>query len=85
MQTDKEKLRSFVVENFLFGQEDYEFSDDDSLMERGIIDSTGVLELVGFVQESFGIRVDDRDLRPQNLDSISNLIQFLATKRPVAS
>ena len=85
MQTDKEKLRSFVVENFLFGQEDYEFSDDDSLMERGIIDSTGVLELVGFVQENFGIRVDDRDLRPQNLDSISNLIQFLATKRPVAS
>ncbi len=84
MVADKEKLREFVVENFLFGQENFEFSDDDSLMGKGIIDSTGVLELVAFIQESFGIQVDDRDLIPENLDSISNVMRFLATKEPAA-
>ncbi|MGO8792225.1 MAG: acyl carrier protein [Terriglobia bacterium] len=73
-----------MVENFLFGQENFEFSDDDSLMGKGIIDSTGVLELVAFIQESFGIQVDDRDLIPENLDSISNVMRFLATKEPAA-
>jgi acyl carrier protein len=82
---DKEKLREFVVENFLFGQENFEFADDDSLMGKGIIDSTGVLELVAFIQDSFGIQVDDRDLIPENLDSISNVMRFLATKEPAAS
>ena len=84
MVADKEKLREFVVENFLFGQENFEFSDDNSLMGKGIIDSTGVLELVAFIQESFGIQVDDRDLIPENLDSISNVMRFLATKEPAA-
>jgi acyl carrier protein len=81
---DKEELRGFVVENFLFGQEDFEFSDDDSLMEKGIIDSTGVLELVAFIQENFGVQVDDRDLIPENLDSISKVMRFLMTKKPKA-
>lgn len=85
MVADKEKLRRFVVENFLFGQEDFEFSDDDSLMGKGIIDSTGVLELVAFIQESFSIQIDDRDLIPENLDSIGNVMRFLATKEPAAS
>lgn len=70
-----------MVENFLFGQENFEFSDDDSLMGKGIIDSTGVLELVAFIQEDFGVQIDDRDLIPENLDSINKVMQFLATKQ----
>lgn len=81
-QAAREKLRTFVVENFLFGQESLPFSDHDSLMEKGIIDSTGVLELVAFVEEKFGIKVDDTDLTPENLDSISNLLRYIRLKLP---
>jgi len=75
----KEALRKFVVENYLFGREDF-FSDDDSLLERGIIDSTGVLELVAFVEQSYSVRVEDDELLPENLDSINRLARFLDRK-----
>ena len=70
-----------MVENFLFGQENFDFSDDDSLMRKGIIDSTGVLELVAYMQDDFGVQIDDRDLIPENLDSISKVMQFLTAKQ----
>ena len=72
-------LRKFVAENFLFGQE-MTFSDHDSFLEQGVIDSTGVLELVAFLEEHFQIAVDDEELTPENLDSIDRLVQFVATK-----
>lgn len=75
----KQELRGFIVENYLYGQA-VEFSDDDSLQERGIIDSTGVLELVAFLEERYGVRVADEDLLPENLDSINRLARFLQTK-----
>ena len=84
MQATRDKLRRFVVENFLFGQEDFSFTDDDSLMEKGIIDSTGVLELVAFVQDKFGVEVGDHEMMPENLDSITNLMRFLSAKLPPA-
>lgn len=73
-------LRAFVRENFLFGQ-DTPFSDDDSFLGLGIIDSTGVLELVAFLEKQFEIHVDDEELVPENLDSIRNLVHFIETKR----
>jgi len=75
----KEKIRSFIVENFLFGNDDG-LSDDSSFLEEGIIDSTGILELVSFLEEEFGITVDDEDLIPENLDSINNVTNYLAKK-----
>ncbi len=75
----KEELRRFVVENFLFGQE-VEFSDDDSFQERGIIDSTGVLELCAFLEQNYLVKVEDDELLPENLDSINRLIRFLEKK-----
>jgi acyl carrier protein len=72
-------LRQFVQENFLYGQE-AAFSDDDSFLEQGIIDSTGVLELVAFLESQYGITVDDEELVPENLDSISNLVRFIGAK-----
>ena len=76
----KEQLRKFIVDNFLFGLEDSSFSDSDSFLEKGLIDSTGVLELVSFLEESFGIRVEDDELVPENLDSIDAILHYLDSK-----
>jgi acyl carrier protein len=73
-------LRHFVVENFLFGVET-PFANDDSLLEQGIIDSTGVLELITHLESNYEITVDDEELTPENLDSISNLTRFITAKR----
>jgi acyl carrier protein len=72
-------IHNFVVENFLFGKADG-LADDDSLVSKGVIDSTGVLELISFVQERFGIRMEDREVIPDNLDSIKNLVAFITRK-----
>lgn len=77
-------LREFVRENFLFGQ-DTPFSDDDSFLELGIIDSTGVLELVAFLESRYDIRIADDELVPENLDTIHNLVRFLETKQAGAA
>lgn len=79
-----QQLRKFIVENYLFGGE-CEFSDDDSLQDKGIIDSTGVLELVAFLEESYRIEVRDDELLPENLDSINRLARFLESKLRIAA
>jgi len=76
----RDELRRFITNNFLFGAEDSQLSDDESFLEKGLIDSTGVLELVGFVEEQYGIRFQDDEITPENLDSINRLIQFLNKK-----
>ena len=73
-------IRDFVVTNFLFGQSGHQLADDKSFLENGIIDSTGVLELVAFLEEKFGISVADRELLPENLDSVQNAARFVARK-----
>lgn len=73
------KIRDFIVETFLFG-EDNNMKSDDSLLEQGIIDSSGILELVGFMEESFNIKVDDIEITPDNLDTINKITQFLINK-----
>jgi acyl carrier protein len=79
-QTLNQELRSLVVENLLFGQDDGKFSDDDSFLEKGIIDSTSVLELVSLLERQYQIKIEDEDLVPDNLDSINNLSRFIQTK-----
>jgi acyl carrier protein len=75
----KDKIRTFIVENFLFGQ-DEGLKDDTSFLDGGIIDSTGILELVNFLEEQFSIKVDDEELVPENLDSINNVVNYLQRK-----
>ena len=84
MSDTKEKVRAFIVENFMFGN-DEGLSDDTSFLEEGIIDSTGVLELVDFLEESFSIKIDDEELIPENLDSIKNLVAYLSIKQQQAA
>ena len=64
MRASEGELRRFVVDNFLYGREQ-KFSDEDSLMELGFLDSTGVLELVNFLEKKYGIVVEDADLLPE--------------------
>jgi acyl carrier protein len=78
-------LRDFIRQNFLFDQE-LTLSDNDSFLEHGLIDSTGVLELVAFLEQHFHIAIADEELVPENLDSIHNLVRFLEVKlQPVGS
>jgi acyl carrier protein len=79
MKSVADTVRQFVKDNLLFGEE-ITFSDDDSFLERGLIDSTGVLELVAFLESEYAVTVDDEELVPENLDSIGNLVRFVEAK-----
>lgn len=80
MNEIREQLRSYIVDNFLFGDDDG-FDDSISFLDTGMIDSTGILELITFLEEQFTIKVRDDELTPENLDSINNLLAFLGRKR----
>jgi len=75
------QLLDFVVANYLFGDISRAPGDDDSLVEGGIIDSTGVMELIEFLESEFGIEVSDEDTVPRNLDTIANLTRFVLDKQ----
>jgi acyl carrier protein len=79
MNKHKDRISAFIVENFLFGK-DKNFRDDTSLIDEGIIDSTGVLELVGFLEQEFSIVVEDEELLPENLNSINNVVAYVERK-----
>jgi acyl carrier protein len=72
-----EEIGAFIIDNFLFGSAAHRLSVDDSFLERGIIDSTGILELVAFVEQHYQVKVEDRELVPDNLDSIGRLVAFV--------
>lgn len=72
-------VRTFVVENFLLGDGN-DLISSQSLLDAGVIDSTGVLELVSFLERTYQIRIDDEDLVPENLDSIASIAQFVQRK-----
>jgi acyl carrier protein len=78
MQIENE-IRKFIMENFLWDEE-VNLSEEDSLLEKGIIDSTGVLELVAFIEETYSFKINDEELAPENLDSIKNISQFIQNK-----
>jgi acyl carrier protein len=72
-------VRGFIAENYLLGR-DYSFGDSDSFLDHSIIDSIGILQLVTFLQDTYGIKVDDEELIPQNLDSIDAVSAYLCRK-----
>lgn len=76
----KTTIREFIVNNFLFGNDDESFTVEDSFMEKGIIDSTGILEVIEFIEESYEIKIEDDELLPENLDSLINLSNFITRK-----
>lgn len=72
-------VKEFIIENFLFGEEEQLMPDTD-FFDKGIIDSTGVIELVSFLEEKFNITIDDDELIPQNLSSLNKVDVFLQKK-----
>ncbi len=78
--TIENEIRSFVITNFLFGQP-MDLQPGDSLLGKGLIDSTGVLELVDFLEERYAITVEDDEVIPDNLDSVRNIATYVASKQ----
>ena len=76
---NKETIRDFIVENFLLG-DGRRLSDSTPLLEAHIIDSTGILEIVSFLEEKFAITIEDEELRPENLGAVENISSFLDKK-----
>jgi acyl carrier protein len=74
-----EQVRKFITTNFYVDSAD-ELLDEDSLLDRGIVDSTGVLEVIAFLEETFGISVEDSEMLPDNLDSIARIASFVKRK-----
>jgi acyl carrier protein len=72
-------VRRFIVENYPMAS-DFRFEDSDSFLARGIIDSTGILELIAFLQDTYGIVIDDEELVPENLDSINAVSRYVHRK-----
>ena len=73
----KAQVREYVARNLLFSDNGFEYGDDDSFLQEGIVDSVGVLELVLFVEETFGVAVDDQDITPDNFDSVNKLADYI--------
>ena len=74
-----DSVRNFIVENFLFGDGEM-LKDDTSFLKEGIIDSTGILELVMFLEETYEIKIEDEELVPENMDKLRNIALFLDRK-----
>ncbi|MDW7773318.1 MAG: acyl carrier protein [Desulfobulbaceae bacterium] len=81
MGTHAEFIRTFIFENFLFDADESALNNDDSFLEKGIIDSTGILELVEWLEDEFGIPIEDEELIPENLDSVNLLAAFIHRKK----
>ncbi len=79
-----QKLKAFIVEKFPVARK-REIRTDDHLLEKGILDSMGVLDVVGFIEEEFQITVVDEDLSPENFQSIDRLVLFIETKQQVSA
>jgi acyl carrier protein len=77
-------VRAYILENYLFTDDQNALSNDDSFLEKGIIDSTGIMEVIFFLESDFGIAVEDEDMVPENLDSVSSIVAFVNRKKQAA-
>ena len=76
----EDKVRNYILENYLFTEDQSELNSEDSFLEKGIIDSTGILEIIFFLEEEFGLSIDDDEMIPENLDSVNNIVKFINSK-----
>jgi acyl carrier protein len=73
-------IKNFIIENFIIDESTATLDNDQSFLESGIIDSTGILELVSFLEEHYTIKIEDEELIPGNLDSVNNVVTFINKK-----
>lgn len=80
-----EKVRRFVLDSFLYGDVGRMVKDQESLLQHGVMDSTGVLELIEFIEAEFRVTIEDSETVPQNLDSIAGIARFVSGKTSAAA
>lgn len=78
------RIREFILSNYLFTSDPLALANDDSFLKKGIIDSTGILEVIQFLSDEFGIDIKDSEMVPENLDSVNNLVTFVGRKSQAA-
>jgi len=78
--TIEDNIKDYIARNLLFSDNGFPYADDASFLDEGIVDSVGVMELVTFVEETFGMKVDDFDITPDNFDSVSRLATYIRNK-----
>lgn len=76
-----ERARAYVLENFLYARTDVQLTDTDPMLERGIIDSMGVLELISFIQDEFGIKVGDDEITEEHFGTLAGIASYVVSKR----
>ena len=80
----EEKIRKFLIENFVLSEQLDELGFEESFLENGVVDSTGILELVFFVEDQFGIQIDTSEVLPENFDSVNCLASYIRRKQKLA-
>ena len=78
----EQQIRTYIAQNILFSGNSYPYADEVSFLDQGIVDSMNVLELVTFIEDRYGVQVDDRDIVPDNFDSVSRLAAYVRRKKP---
>lgn len=77
----EQKIRDYILENYLFTSEQSALDNNDSFLEKGILDSTGILEMIYFIEDEYGIKVEDEEMVPENLDSVSKITAYIQRKK----
>jgi acyl carrier protein len=77
----EQKIRSYILENYLFTNDESALDSNDSFLDKGILDSTGILEVIHFLEDEFTIKIKDEEMMPENLDSVSRICQFVTRKQ----
>jgi acyl carrier protein len=80
----EQTIRNYILENYLFSDDQSTLQNDESFLNKGIIDSTGILEVISFLESEFGVKVEDREMIPENLDSVNNLVKYVSAKQSAA-
>jgi acyl carrier protein len=76
----EKKIRNYILENYLFTDDQSALDNGDSFLNKGILDSTGILEVIYFLEDDFGVKIEDEEMIPENLDSVNNIVAFLKRK-----
>ena len=76
----EDKIRGYILENFLFTDDQSALSSTDSFLEKGLVDSTGIRGMMTFIEDEYGFSVEDDEMIPENLDSVINIVKFIGKK-----
>lgn len=77
----EQKVRDYILDNYLFTDDQSALNNSDSFLDKGIIDSTGIMEVIFFLEEEFGVEVEDEEMVPENLDSVDNIVKYIGVKQ----